>query len=390
MVQSGDRRELSGAGKEIARSLGQGEKKGLPGCEGLAGDGSALGLRQGPWVRGCSETGRWGETSLWYPGPGVGTWEMPGAGGGVCQIQKGAPHQERAEKSRLMALEVGKVALRDAQWAVLDGSCTPCASFRGFSGWPHCGPEADLTPPQQPRGTTSCYWPVNSRRVTGQVSRSSRRTSQCTSGKKEAPFSQRRWGARGTMWAHLPTSSPALTSELGFSPVTRSISSPTSGQGACLMLPDVHQQKGGEAAVLSPPPVPDECLCLATEELLAHTPFYRLLFLILQDWVFQFWFSCPLSASLPFRTALGMVAGARSCITTQIWNCPFLHSPRCLSVLVLSHIRAWRTSFNISPSTGLLAMFFSAFVFVKKSLFHFHFWKILSLSLEFWVNRFLF
>ena len=36
-------------------------------------------------------------------------------GGGVCQIQKGAPHQERAEKSRLMALEVGKVALRDAQ-----------------------------------------------------------------------------------------------------------------------------------------------------------------------------------------------------------------------------------------------------------------------------------
>ena len=126
----------------------------------------------------------------------------------------------------------------------------------------------------------------------------------------------------------------------GVSPVTRSISSPTSGQGACLMLPDVHQQKGGEAAVLSPPPVPDECLCLATEELLAHTPFYRLLFLILQDWVFQFWFSCPLSASLPFRTALGMVAGAWSCITTQIWNCPFLHSPRCLSVLVLSHIRA--------------------------------------------------
>lgn len=256
MVQSGGCREFSRAGRQIARRLGKGEKKGLPSCEGLEGEGSALGRSQVPWVRGCSETGRCGETSLWYTGPGVGMWEMLGAGGGFCQIQKGAAHQERAEKSRLMALEMGKVALQDAQWAVLDGSCTPCA-FRGFSGWPHCGPEADLTPPQRPRGTTSYYRPVNSRRVTGQVSRSSRRPSQCTSGEKEAPSSERTWGARGTIWAHLPSSSPALTSQLGFSPVTRSISSPTSGQGECLMLPDVNQQKGGEAAGLSPPPVPD-------------------------------------------------------------------------------------------------------------------------------------
>lgn len=115
---------------------------------------------------------------------------------------------------------------------------------------------------------------------------------------------------------------------------------------------------------------------------------FRPLFFISQDWVFQFWFSCPLSASLPFCTALGMVAGA--------WSCSYHHNADMegsffctapdVSVLVLSHICAWRTSVNISPSTGLMAMFFSAFVFVKKSLFHFHFWKILSLSLEFWVN----
>lgn len=103
MVQSGDCREFSRAGRQIARSLGKGEKKGLPSCEGLEGEGSALGLSQVPRVRGCSETGCWGETSLRYTGPGVGMWEMLGAGVGGLPNSKGAAHQERAEKSRLMA-----------------------------------------------------------------------------------------------------------------------------------------------------------------------------------------------------------------------------------------------------------------------------------------------
>lgn len=224
---------------------------------------------------------------------------------------------------------MGKVALRDAQWAALDGSCTPCA-FRGFSGWPHCGPEADLTPPQEPRGTTSCYRPVNSRRVTGQVSRSSRRPSQCTSGEKEAPFSERMWGARGTIWAQLPGSSPVLTSPPGFSPVTRSISSATSGQGACLMLPDVNQQKGGEAAGLSPPPVPDQCLCLATEELLAHTPFSALCFSFR-----RIGFSssgsvahCQHPSLFAQLRAWWQAHGPVAIITTQIWKGPFFAQPQ--------------------------------------------------------------
>ena len=67
------------------------------------------------------------------------------------------------------------------------------------------------------------------------------------------------------------------------------------------------------------------------------------------------------------------------------WRLQSMESQRVRNNWAWTHI--WRTSFSISFGWvswwGILLFF----MYLKMSLFHFHFWKIFSLDIKFWVDR---